>query len=240
MPDRRRHRGPHPDDPELFAPERVPALRTAVAELSWLLGRGYAEESARKLVGDRHALTARQRIAVARCACSDAQLSARAARCLPLADVGGAELRIDGFNLLTTIEAAFAGGVLLRARDQCLRDLASLHGHWKRVAETIRAAEAIGDHVAAAGVTSVHWLLDEPVGNSARLAVLLRHLSSERRWNWRVELVPSADRVLRDSRTPIVTADSAVLDRCAAWCNVAPELVTACAPDAWIVDLRPG
>jgi uncharacterized protein YyaL (SSP411 family) len=54
MPDRRRHRGPHPKDPELFAPRHWPTLRRAVADLSWLLGRGYSEKAALKLVGDRY------------------------------------------------------------------------------------------------------------------------------------------------------------------------------------------
>ncbi|HYP53983.1 MAG TPA: DUF434 domain-containing protein, partial [Pyrinomonadaceae bacterium] len=72
-PDRRQHRGAHPEDERLFAPSQVAALREAVGELSWLFGRGYAPRSAVKLVGDRHSLTGRQRLAVARAACSDEQ-----------------------------------------------------------------------------------------------------------------------------------------------------------------------
>ncbi|MGH7202002.1 MAG: DUF434 domain-containing protein [Planctomycetaceae bacterium] len=59
MPDTRRHRGPHPDDGELFAPAVWPILCAAVAHLSWLLTEGYAAPSALKLVGDRFALTER-------------------------------------------------------------------------------------------------------------------------------------------------------------------------------------
>ncbi len=46
MPDHRAHRGPHPDDAELFRADAIPRLRAAVADLSWLLGRGYADGSA--------------------------------------------------------------------------------------------------------------------------------------------------------------------------------------------------
>src|SRR5688500_10446127 len=53
MPDHRSHRGPHPEDAGLFAPAVHPTLRSAVADLSWLLTRGYADPSALKLVGDR-------------------------------------------------------------------------------------------------------------------------------------------------------------------------------------------
>ncbi|MGZ3397481.1 MAG: DUF434 domain-containing protein, partial [Isosphaeraceae bacterium] len=66
MPDARTHRGPDPRDGEAFGPSAVPALRGAVSDLSWLLGRGYAIVSAVKLVGDRWSLTERQRLAVRR------------------------------------------------------------------------------------------------------------------------------------------------------------------------------
>src|ERR671939_1175079 len=76
-PDRRQHRGAHPADQVMFTPERMPTLRTATAELSWLLSRAYAVRAALKLVGDRHGLTERQRLAVARAACSDTSLTRR-------------------------------------------------------------------------------------------------------------------------------------------------------------------
>ena len=61
MPDRRQHRGQHPDDQRLFDEAYREILRIAVAEYSWLLTRHYATDSALKLVGDHHGLTVRQR-----------------------------------------------------------------------------------------------------------------------------------------------------------------------------------
>ena len=59
-------------DPDRFTrPFTPPVDRTLQftqpheVDLSWLLGRGYAEASATKLVGDRHELRSRQREAVA-------------------------------------------------------------------------------------------------------------------------------------------------------------------------------
>ena len=61
VPDSRTHRGPDPRDAQAFGPSALSALRAAVADLSWLLERGYAIVSAVKLVGDRWSLTERQR-----------------------------------------------------------------------------------------------------------------------------------------------------------------------------------
>ncbi|MCU0914495.1 MAG: DUF434 domain-containing protein [Planctomycetes bacterium] len=151
MPDTREHRGPHPEDAKLFAPEMLPRLGAAAADFSLLLTKGYAEKSALKLVGDHFSLTQRQRVAVMRSSCSDQQLQSRRARCVPVEDLAGRPLAIDGYNLLITIEAALSGGLIFRGRDGCCRDLASIHGTYRKVEETIPALQLIGDFLASIG-----------------------------------------------------------------------------------------
>ena len=48
-------------------------------------------------------------------------------------------------NVLITLESALGGGVLLRCRDGCLRDMASLHGTYRIVDETDPALDALID-----------------------------------------------------------------------------------------------
>src|SRR6266516_1876720 len=129
-PDVRKHRGAHPRDRSLFGDDQLPTLRVVVADLSWLLTRGYTMKAALKLVGDRHALTDRQRLAVSRAACSDQSQEQRTAKRLPVEAVAGKEIILDGFNLIITIEAALSDGVLIHCRDGCIRDLSSLHGSY--------------------------------------------------------------------------------------------------------------
>ena len=105
-PDIRQHRGAHPKDRKLFADDHLTALRAATGELSWLLTRGYAIKGALKLVGDKHALTERQRLAVSRAACSDQSRTHRFASKVGTETLKGERLTIDGFNLIITIEAA--------------------------------------------------------------------------------------------------------------------------------------
>lgn len=138
-PDKRQHRGAHPADKDLFGARHLASLRRATTELSWLLGRGYAPLASLKLVGDRYGLTARQRLAVSRAACSDEQRERRQARCLPVAEAAGESLIVDGFNLIITVEAAMSRGLLIRGRDLCIRDLSSVHGSYRAVEETERA-----------------------------------------------------------------------------------------------------
>jgi hypothetical protein len=213
-----------------------PALRAAVADLSHLLGRGYAEIAALELVGNRHQLTVRQRMAVRRCACTDAQRSGRMARCVGPERWRGAALAVDGFNVLTTVEVALAGGVLLRARDSCVRDIASMHGSFRRVDETEPALQHLADVLIAARPTSVLWILDRPVGNSGRLAQRIRDVAATRELAWTVELHDRADAALRSAPVLVATADSAILDAIGPWIDLASVAIARLAA-APIVDL---
>lgn len=219
MPDTRQHRGPHPEDHRLFGPDQWPSLRSAVADLSWLLSRAYASTSALKIVGDRYSLQQRQRIAVARCACSDAARQSRLGRRVEPAKIRGQNLAIDGFNVLTTIEAALSGGVLLLARDGCLRDMASVHGTYRQVDETLPAVEFAVQSIARWQQADCTWYLDAPVSNSGRLKTVLRETAQRNGLNWQVELVSNPDRLLVSGEAVVASADSVVLDGCGPWIN---------------------
>lgn len=235
MPDSRTHRGPHTEDARLFAPEAWPALRQAAAELCWLLSRDYASPSSLKLVGDRHQLSERQRSAVARCTCPEGSRAGRKGRMARFEELAGRQLWIDGYNVLTTIEVALGGGVLLGASDQTYRDLASMHGTYRKVAETMPALELLGEMHARTGSGAWTWFFDQPVCNSGRLRSIMRQLAGERGWDWRIELVPDPDGILAASDEIVATADSVILDRCRRWFNLAREVVDRRLPDSWIV-----
>jgi hypothetical protein len=237
VPDRRRHRGAHPEDARLFGPDAVPALRSATSELSWLYERGYKQVSSLKLVGDRHALTERQRAAVARAACAESTAAVRRARRITDQALRGAVLCIDGFNVLTTLEVALSGGVVVVGRDGVLRDIAGVHGSYRRVAETQPALERLASYLTECGVVACEWLLDQPVSNSGRLDALMRELTRERGLGWQVHVVPDPDPLLAQSQSVVASADGAVLDAAARSFNLARSVVERCIPGAWLVDL---
>jgi hypothetical protein len=212
-------------------------LRAAVDDLSRLLSGGYASVSAGTLVGDRYQLFARQRTAVARSACSDAALRRRRDHQAAAEALRGQPLWLDGYNVLTTVEAAAASGVILRARDGCYRDMASMHGSYRAVSETVPALEFIGQVMRDLEINECCWYLDRPVSNSGRLKRIMENLAARRGWCWRVELVPSPDRVLIEADQLVATADSAILDRCRSWFNLAREVIVRHVPGAFVVEL---
>ena len=238
MPDKRKHRGPHPDDHRLFADAEQPALRVAVTEFAWLLTRGYAEDSALALVGNRYNLTERQRIAVRRSSCSDQSLARRWQTRRALAECLPRPLALDGYNLLITIESALSGGIILVGRDACYRDLASIHGTYRKVDETLPAVRLIADYLTRTGVKEVTWYLDRPVSNSGRLRKLMTDAFVALGLQWPIELTDNPDPILAQAASPVVTSDSWILDQCGEWINLAAEIIDARVPQSWKLDLR--
>ncbi|MHC4585207.1 MAG: DUF434 domain-containing protein [Planctomycetota bacterium] len=237
MPDKRTHRGPHPADGKLFAEGAISSLLKAIADFSLLLTKGYAEKSALKLVGDKFSLTERQRLAIMRSACSDEQLVSRNRRCIAIEDIRNKSIAIDGYNVLITIEAAMSGGVIFKGRDGCFRDLASVHGTYRKVTETIPALELIGQFLREAGAGKTLWLLDSPVSNSGRLKTLIGELDRKNNWEWEVELLLSPDAELKKTDLIVASSDSVVVDTCQRWTNLGTEIVKTRVPNAWVVNL---
>jgi hypothetical protein len=239
MPDKRSHRGPNPADEKLFAPEAISDLRSALADYSLLLTKGYAEKSALKLVGDKFSLTQRQRLAVMRSACSDQQLASRSRNRIDVNNLSGQSVAVDGYNVLITVEAAMSGGVIFAGRDGCFRDLASIHGTYRKVTETIPAVRLIAEFLQELGIGKVQWLLDSPVSNSGRLKMLIGELTEQNNWNWEIELLLSPDAELIKTDLIVTSSDSVILDGCRRWVNLATEIIKRKLPSAWIIDLAP-
>lgn len=230
-------RGPHQADATLFAADALPSLRDAVADLSWLLGRGYVDPSATKLVGDRYRLRLRQRIAVSRSAAGAEIVTARLAKRQDPNSLAGATLAIDAFNVLIGMETALSGGVLLRGVDGALRDLSSVHGSYRRVGVTEAALDALVSTITRWSPAAVTWFVDRPVSNSGRLAGWIRDRAPED-IEWEVELPYDADGSVIDAGGVGCSADARVLDLAPAWADLVSETVEAHAREAWVVDLR--
>ena len=240
MGDSRRHRGPHPEDDQLFSSEALSVLRDAVGDLSWLRTRGYAEPSAVKLVGDRYQLRQRQRVAVGRCACADAKRASREARQVHETDIAGKTLFIDGLNVITTIEVALAGGVLLLGRDQCMRDMASFHGSYRLVHETERAVSILVTVVDSMRPAEAVVYIDRPVSNSGRLAETIRKAAAAAGSIVGAQTADGIDEMLKRADAVVATADSAILDACDDWLSLARIAVERHRSEVepmWLLDL---
>lgn len=231
------HRGSHPKDDEHFSPSALPALRAAVHDLSWLRTRGYGDTSSVKMVGDRYRLKRRQRNAVARSACSDAERAHRRVRRKAPSAVAGHWIDIDGFNVLISVEGLLGGAYLFVGRDRAYRDVDPVQGTYRMVAETTPAICAIRDAILRRHAVGVTWWLDAHVSNVGRLKTRLAD-HGPAALGWEIQVSDQVDDALAASSNLVATSDSAVLDQVSAWCSIEQMVRARAGTEPNVCDLR--
>jgi hypothetical protein len=233
--------GAHPRDVELFAAAALPTLRAAAADLRFLRERGYSLDAALKLVGDRHQLRDRQRVAISRATSEAAGAAARAARRVAEGAPPPPAVEVDAFNVLITVETALRGGVLVTTVDGGLKDLAGIHGTYRASAATDEALARVARRLAARGWAAVpaRFLIDAPVSNSGRLAARVREHAAAAALPWTADVVadPDEDLAVAPRDHVVATGDACVLDRCGAWIDLGGEVARGEVPGAWVVAL---
>ncbi|MFK7984359.1 MAG: DUF434 domain-containing protein [Saprospiraceae bacterium] len=197
----------------------------AVSDLSFLLSKDYGEKSATQLVGNRYRLNARQQKALGRMAVAESAVSSRQAKACAFADLQDQAVVIDGFNLLILLEGALSGAYLFKGMDGVYRDIAGVHGSYKRVQKTEAVIDLIGATLTKFGVTKVHWFLDKPVSNSGRLKVRLLEKAAAAGYDWSVELAFNPDKAVAEHGAISISGDGWVIDHADAWFNLVAILL---------------
>jgi len=231
-------RGFFPEDESDFAAAQLGKLKTAAADFLYLSDRGYSPQGAATLVGDRYQLSARQRTAVVRTVSPRAALALRMAKQIhDPAGLPGGEVHADGFNAVIALEVALSGSPVFLCMDGTVRDLAGLRGTYRIIDKTTEAVRLIIGGLRQLGASQARVYLDAPVSNSGRLKTLINETARELGFNAAAETVNGVDRLL--STLPgVITADSAILDRCPSWLNLGAGLISAI-PGVWMLDICP-
>jgi len=232
------HRGVHPEDQEQFSPSQLPMLRAAVRDLSWLRSRDYGDASSIEMVGDRYRLKRRQRDAVARSACSDAERVHRLVRRREPSSLVGRWIDIDGFNVLISVEGLLGGAYVFIGRDRAYRDVDPVQGTYRIVEETEPAIESVRDAMLELGVKGLTWWLNAHVSNVGPLKTRLAKLSPES-IDWGICVRESVDDLLAEGERILATSDSEIFDHLASWCSIEQVVCANLSHGSNVCDLRP-
>ncbi len=208
-------RGYLPEDERNFAPAALETLRTASRHIWYLINEGYELKQASTFVGNHFLLSERQRLAIMRSLAAKEQLKARREK----EKASGAEVWVDGFNTIITLEVMLSGSLLFLGMDGTVRDLAALRGTYRIIPETEAAAGMLLDALRERGAERVHILLDEPVSNSGRLKTLIAAAGEGYPFALDIRIRRDVDRELYGKEN-VVTSDSIILDHCKSWLNL--------------------
>lgn len=201
-------------------PEAQNNLQQALEDMYYLLSRNYPPKAALALVGNRYQLVQRQQQALQGMACSADELKNRKEKQLLPAALKGQTILLDGFNVLIILETALSGGFVFEGLDGCYRDIASVHGTYKKAQHTEQALIIIGNALQQLQLQKVIWVFDAPISNSGKLKSFCYELAEKHSFHWEIMLDNHPDKYLIDSKGLVCSSDGWVLNECTAWFNL--------------------
>jgi hypothetical protein len=148
-------------------------------------------------------------------------------------------VRIDGLNLIITLEVALSGSILINCMDGTIRDLAGLRGTYRLIDKTNTTIELIGRKLQSMNIAGVVFYLDAPVSNTGRLKTRIYELLTKHEYEISVELINNVDTLLKD-KAYVVTSDAIILNECVSWINLAESIISEniSNTDYFILDLQ--
>ena len=221
-----------------FGEKALPLLKRAHADLLYLIDRDYNDESAAAFVGNHFQLSARQRTALLRSACTTAEAQIRQSRMKTSDLIQSETVFFDAFNIIITLEASLSPETtLLLCMDRTIRDLCGLHGTYRIIPDTGKALRQIFRFLKRRQAASAVFYIDSPVSNSGKLKTLVLKIKEEEKFPAEAILVQNTDNELFEKEN-VVSGDSVVLDRCKSWLNTAFEIISYENPERRLISLN--
>jgi hypothetical protein len=187
-------------------------IHAAALDLRYLLKRGYTRESSLRFIVDRYLLSKKDRMILFRSVYSNEKVNLRIEKKARPNAIENQVLRVDGYNVLITVETGIERGFLVRGDDLFLRDVAGRHKGYSTGSVTDSALIVIIDALANLKPQRVTMLFDRPISQSGDLATKCMQLMASKGILGVCETSQHVDRELLVEQGVICSSDSVILD----------------------------
>jgi hypothetical protein len=188
-------------------------LQDAAEDFHHLLNRGYPRKAALELIGNRYGLTYDERHLLHRGVFSDIDSISRQKKKIPILQIRGQDLAIDGYNLIITIEAGISGRPLVFGDDGFIRDISGVSGNYKKSEKTEEALQLILNILKKVKPRQTLFLFDAPISMSGKLAQEVRSLLKRESLLGDAMAVKVPENILIGFPGVIATSDTAIIDQ---------------------------
>jgi len=188
-------------------------LQQAAEDFRYLLNRAYSRKAALELVGNRYQLTSDQRHLLHRGVFSDLDSASRQKKKISPSQIREADLVIDGYNVLITIEAGLSGRPLVLGDDGFIRDISGLSGNFQKTGRTGQALQHLLNVLKRLKPHQTLFLFDSPISRSGELAREVRALMQQGNLPGDAMAVKVPEKILIGFPGSVATSDTAIIDR---------------------------
>lgn len=157
----------------------VELLLKSAQDLARLAYSGFPKGAALSSVSAKYSLSKRDLFALVKVVRWPEEAALSAEKKVPIHLIEGRELRIDGYNVLATVEAMMRGEPVFLSNDGFVRDITSAYGSYRTGNRTEEAIKLLLRVISPFGARTTTLIFDEPVSGSGELSALARKLISD-------------------------------------------------------------
>jgi hypothetical protein len=188
-------------------------LEAAAEDFRYLLNRGYPRKICLDLIGNRHRLTSDQRHLLHRGVFSGTDSRSRRGKRVPISQISGKDVAIDGYNVLITVEAGLSGRPLVLGDDGFIRDISGLSGNFKKTETSEKALSLILNVLKTRAPHHTLVLFDAPISKSGELAEEVRSRLIGENLPGDASAVRVPEDILIGFPGIVATSDTAIIDQ---------------------------
>ena len=187
-------------------------MRLALEEVRYLLDRGYPSGPAIRFVSDHRRLPREDRFVLARVAVPSDLAASRRRKRVPVCELEGRTIAVDGYNVLITVESLLSDVPVYLCDDGFLRDTRGVFRRFRSSDETVLAMAEIISILKENGVGRAEFTLDQQISRSGELAAQIREMMADLDLPGSAKTEKDADRRLKLAASPVATGDGAIID----------------------------
>lgn len=184
----------------------------AVADIRYLLARGYGRISSVKFVGDKHGLDKTQRLILYRGVYPPSVAASHARKLVSPDEVRGKRLAIDGYNVLITINGAMGGVPVFLCDDGLVRDSSETHSSASREDLSKAISHALS-FIRTVGPGGAFFVFDRLISRSGELSKQVAQEMKENGIPGCASTATSADFEVLKRGELVSSSDSVVIDK---------------------------
>jgi hypothetical protein len=213
----------------------IVALQKGAEDFRYLLSRGYPREQSLTLVGNRYGLRKDRRELLLRGVFCPIDASRRRDKLQGMEGIRGADLAVDGHNVLITIEAALRQKPLIVADDGLVRDISGVSSTYKMTDVTLKTVDLIMEMLRDFPPRKVTFLFDAPISKSGRLASYVADCLKAAGLAGGAHAVKVPEKTLIGYAGTVATSDSAIIDRVEKVVDLAGYVVRSRISKPWLI-----
>ncbi len=187
-------------------------LQKASEDMKYLLDRGYSRNASLNLTVNRYHLDMGERNYLRRYVFSENEIRVHKSKLIPVREINGEKVVVDGFNVLITVEAVLKNRDLVEGMDCILRDTSRVFSSYRFGSETKTALGKLMDLFMEYGPEEVFFIFDSQISRSGELSSYVRKKMGESGIPGDARTAKSADGEIIELNHITASSDSHIIE----------------------------